>query len=249
MRQRTKLDKEARRRFLSLPERKQFDMMALLPMESRIQLASDRAVGLLGEAAFAAAVGKSMKQVSRYGARDDFPFSFLTKLAEAADIPLSWLTRTVEQGPTTAMEEGLVSIPFLDLAGSPDAGTLDEVRRRPGEFLRIHQDRIARRLPGWATSQQVVGMLDGFGDHMEPTFPPNAIAIVVRSPPWAAVAGGGVFVLGSGNRKLLVRRLQASPDGDLVVSSDNKAYSHNAETIPAAEAEDRINVQGQVFSI
>ena len=58
------------------------------------------------------------------------------------------------------------------------------------------------------------------------------------------VSAGGVFVIAVAGM-IMVKRLQIMLDGDLKISSDNRAY--DPETVPAAERDDKVIVHGRVF--
>jgi phage repressor protein C with HTH and peptisase S24 domain len=72
----------------------------------------------------------------------------------------------------------------------------------------------------------------------------NWIHIIETGIDAESIAAGGVFVLTIAGM-IMIKHLQIMLNGDLKISSDNKAY--DPETIPADERDEKVIIHGWVF--
>ncbi len=210
-----------------------------MSVAERLQFGLARARNKFGDSV-TSSLGKSDKQISRYLAGADFPFSFVQALSQIAEIPIGWFAGepAIAEGP-----EGRVLVPRYDVRASAGAGAL-VLTEDVAEYLSVGREWLRRALPSWAPPNAVVGILEGAGDSMEPTIRDGDLLMVVQGVEWRTVELGGIFVLSVDDRVLL-KRLEILQNGDLNIISDNKAYS--PWIVKMEEIDYRVQIHGFVF--
>ena len=169
------------------------------------------------------------------------------KIADANDVTVDWLAgrkAPAREGPVLA-PQGSVIVPRYETQASAGGGAL-VISENISEYMTVGRDWLRKNLPSWAPPNAIVGVLEGSGDSMWPTIHDGDLIMVVQDVERRIVERGGIFVFSLDDR-LLLKRLQVLASGDLRILSDNKAYE--AETIPAAELDQRLIVHGQVFFV
>ena len=178
-------------------------------------------------------------------------FDFLLRLRQKTDIDINWLLTGVaeeEEQKTYAVPgfgkeqtQAHVLLPRYDIQASAGHGAFAD-RQEAADHLIVSRDWLSR----YVRDAGRVVVVEAHGDSMEPTIRHGDLLMVEMGVDRenVAAAGGGVFVIAVAGM-IMVKRLQVMLDGDLTISSDNRAY--RAETVLAAERDDKVIVHGRVF--
>lgn len=142
--------------------------------------------------------------------------------------------------PTTGMmPSGLFLIPRYDVQASAGNGALAISDAVSDRFM-VTRDWLSR----YVHPNDRVGLIEARGDSMEPTIQDgDTLLINFNFGGRDAILHGGVFVI-TLEGALLVKRLQITMGGELLIISDNPAYE--TERLPRATAEERLIVHARV---
>lgn len=168
---------------------------------------------------------------------------FLGLLRERIGADINWLITGEGNGSTTpaVLSQNLlhqVSIPRYAIHASAGGGAVvlsEEVE----EYFTVSPDWLSRYLPTGAKA----GIIEARGDSMEPTIADGDILLLDFSIESSVVNDGGVFVI-SVDGVLLVKRLQVTVDGHILIRSDNDLYEQ--EKVTREFADERITVHAKV---
>ncbi len=175
-------------------------------------------------------------------------------MAEAAGVSVAWLIGESEDRDygdlyhhavlgfakdSTNDTQAHVSLPRYNIQASAGHGAFAD-SQEVADHLTVSRAWLGR----YVSSAARVVIIEARGDSMEPTIRHGDLLMVEMGVERENVAAGGVFVVAVAGM-IMVKRLQIMLDGDLTISSDNRAY--RAETVPAAERDDKIIVHGRVF--
>jgi len=167
---------------------------------------------------------------------------FLGLLRERIGADINWLITGEGNGSTTPAVLGKnlhqVSIPRFAIQASAGGGSVvlsEEVE----DYFTVSRDWLSRYLPKGAKA----GIIEARGDSMEPTIADGDILILDFSIDSSVVNDGGVFVI-SVDGVLLVKRLQVTVDGHILIRSDNDLYEQ--EKVTREFADESITVHAKV---
>ncbi|MEQ1889728.1 MAG: S24 family peptidase [Alphaproteobacteria bacterium] len=169
-------------------------------------------------AADAANVGKST--FSRWIAGNDPSFEALARLADSVGLSLDWLASGRGEMHRSAGGGGadtFILVPQYDVQAAAGAGAIP-ADEGPLGFLSFRRDWVRRTLGANPASLAVI---TATGDSMEPTVRQGDLLLIDLSQ--AGVTENGVYVL-EREGALLVKRLQFTLEGGLLVHSDNPVY-------------------------
>ena len=164
-------------------------------------------------------------------------WAVLERIAAVTGANLSALT-SGEAGLLLSSRD-LVSIPRCDIQASAGHGAFSD-SQEVIDHLTVSRQWLNR----YVRNGDSVVVIEARGDSMEPTIRHGDLLMVEMGAERENVAAGGVFVIAVAGM-IMVKRLRIMLDGDLTISSDNRAYG--PETVPAAERDDKVVVHGQVF--
>lgn len=166
-------------------------------------------------------------------------------IAAAYGVSLDWLAGRDFAGGFAedvslfeAAPSATVSLPRFTVQASAGAGALVQSEEIVDRFV-VSRDWLARYVPAGARA----GVIEARGDSMEPTIRDGDILLVNFDIDRTAVDGGGVFVI-TVDGALLVKRLQATVDGAILILSDNDLYQ--PERVTRDFADERMTVHAQV---
>ena len=154
-------------------------------------------------------------------------YNGMKKLAELAGISLDWLTFDEYEPP---LEEGLVTIPYLDLS-TPETRIID------GHDFAVHKD-WSRAVLGIEPEKLAMIMADS--DSMLPTIISGDIVLLDTAT--TAFTTDAIYLFRLHNAYVL-RRVQTLTDGTILLKPDNPAYRE--ESLSRQEAA-KISVAGMV---
>tara|TARA_R110002020_G_scaffold47651_1_gene135552 strand:+ start:9074 stop:9763 length:690 start_codon:yes stop_codon:yes gene_type:complete len=192
---------------------------------------------------FAAEIGVADATLGNYLRGEREPsYDFLRRLRERRGVDINWLITGEGKGAKThAVRHEIsnqVTIPRYAIQASAGGGAVvlsEEVE----DHFTVSRDWLARYLPKGAK----VGIIEARGDSMEPTIADGDILILNFSIDSSVVNDGGVFVI-SVDGVLLVKRLQVTVDGHILIRSDNDLYEQ--EKVTREFADERITVHAKV---
>lgn len=177
--------------------------------------------------------------------------SDLESIANVLNLSLDWLVRgagsperskigksDVAGQPIDQVAAIAVSIPRYAIHASAGGGAVvlsEEVE----DYFTVSPDWLSRYLPKGAKA----GIIEARGDSMEPTIADGDILLLDFSIESSVVNDGGVFVI-SVDGALLVKRLQVTVDGHILIRSDNDLYEQ--EKVTREFADERITVHAKV---
>ncbi len=165
--------------------------------------------------------------------------SDIEAIAKATGANIDWLvTGNGEGGELPADSARYVSLPRYAVQASAGGGALVLSEEVNGTFT-VGRDWLARYVPPGSKT----GIIEARGDSMEPTIFDGDILLLNFSIDRSAVDGGGVFVI-TVDGSLLVKRLQVTLDGHVLVLSDNDNYE--TEKVTREYADERMIVHAQV---
>lgn len=183
----------------------------------------------------AKAAGRSTDAVGDWVAGRRVPaFDVLARMAHVKSVSLEWLASS--KGPKLAGElvpAGQVAdfsyIPRYSIRAGAGSGQLVEAENLLG-FLAFRTDWIRTRL---RRNPANLAVLEAFGDSMHPTIADGDIMLVDLSE--ERVRGPAIYVILAGN-EAIVKRIELTLEGWLVVKSDNPAYE--TRTLKGDQAEE-----------
>ena len=177
--------------------------------------------------------------------------SDLESIANCLELSLDWLImgtgapersqggKSDQANQTIAQfAANLVTIPRYAIHASAGGGAVvlsEEVE----DYFTVSRDWLGRYLPKGAKA----GIIEARGDSMEPTIADGDILLLDFSISSSVVNDGGVFVI-SVDGVLLVKRLQVTIDGHILIRSDNDLYEQ--EKVTREFADERITVHAKV---
>lgn len=192
---------------------------------------------------FAEALGVAEQTLGNYVRGEREPsYDFLRRLRENHSVDINWLI-TGEIG-VEAQVQGIakqthqITIPRYAIHASAGGGAV-VLSQEVEDYFTVSRDWIARYLPQGAKA----GVIEARGDSMEPTIADGDILLLNFSIDNSAVNDGGVFVI-SVDGVLLVKRLQVTVDGHILIRSDNSLYEQ--ERVTREFADERISVHAKV---
>ena len=198
----------------------------------------EAAAAVGGQKALAELVDVSERSMSDYAGDKSSPqWAVLERIAAVTGASLSALTAG-EAGLLLSSRD-LVSVPRYDIQASAGHGAFAD-RQEAADHLIVSREWLGR----YVRDAGRVVVIEARGDSMEPTVRHGDLLMVEMNVDGDHVSAGGVFVLTIAGM-IMVKRLQIMLDGDLKISSDNRAY--DPETVPAAERDDKVIVHGRVF--
>lgn len=180
-------------------------------------------------------VGHAPKTLQNWISGNTVPaFDVLAQLAEAKKVSLQWLA--TGKGPMRdgdVVPAGVVAdfsyIPRYAVRAGAGSGQLVESENLLG-FLAFRTDWIRTRL---RRNPAHLAVLEAFGDSMHPTIADGDIMLVDLSE--ERVRGPAIYVILAGN-EAIVKRIELTMEGWLVVKSDNPAYE--TRTLKGEQAEE-----------
>ncbi|WP_290776690.1 S24 family peptidase [Hoeflea sp.] len=192
---------------------------------------------------FAEEIGISNSALGYYVRGEREPsYDFLKRLRLARGVDINWLITgdgNSDAKPVTSSKvPNQVTIPRYAIHASAGGGAVvlsEEVE----DYFTVSPNWLARYLPKGARA----GIIEARGDSMEPTIADGDILILNFSIDSSAVNDGGVFVI-SVDGVLLVKRLQVTVDGHILIRSDNDLYEQ--EKVTREFADERITVHAKV---
>lgn len=192
---------------------------------------------------FADEIGVSSRTLGNYLRGEREPsYDFLRRLRTACGADINWLITgegTAERAPSVRGEApNPVSIPRYAIQASAGDGAV-VLSQEIEDFFTVSPDWLARYLPKGAKA----GIIEARGDSMEPTIADGDILLLDFSISSSVVNDGGVFVI-SVDGALLVKRLQVTVDGHILIRSDNDLYEQ--EKVTREFADERIKVHAKV---
>jgi phage repressor protein C with HTH and peptisase S24 domain len=169
-------------------------------------------------------------------------YDFLRRLRAVRGVDINWLItgegKSDVKPASRHKASNQVAIPRYAIHASAGGGAVvlsEEVE----DYFTVSPDWLGRYLPKGGK----VGIIEARGDSMEPTIADGDILILNFSIDSSAVNDGGVFVI-SVDGVLLVKRLQATVDGHILIRSDNDLYEQ--EKVTREFADERITVHAKV---
>lgn len=111
--------------------------------------------------------------------------------------------------------------------------------------ISVTNEWINRRLPS-ITTKRNLAVIEAYGRSMEPTLMSGDLLVVDTGVHDAKI--DGIYILQRLNTpepEIMVKRLQRTLDGGLIVRSDNRA-EYDPETVPATEIAERVRIIGRV---
>lgn len=192
---------------------------------------------------FADEIGVSSRTLGNYLRGEREPsYDFLRRLRTACGADINWLiTGEGNGGAKPAALSKIphqVAIPRYAIQASAGGGSVvlsEEVE----DYFTVSNDWLSRYLPTGAKA----GIIEARGDSMEPTIADGDILILDFSIDRSVVNDGGVFVI-SVDGALLVKRLQVTVDGHILIRSDNDLYEQ--EKVTREFADEQITVHAKV---
>lgn len=168
------------------------------------------------------------------------------RIADALGTSIDWLSGKgpwdigFAEGNQAAYEAPLatVSLPRFTVQASAGGGALVQSEEIVDRFV-VSRDWLARYVAPGARA----GIIEARGDSMEPTIRDGDILLLDFDIDRAAIDAGGVFVI-TVDGALLVKRLQATVDGAILVLSDNDYYQ--PERLTREFADERMTVHARV---
>jgi len=203
-----------------------------------------------GQSALVREIGISRGALANYIAGTTSPqVETVELISKASGIDLAWLLTGgggEDQQKTYAVPgfgkeqtQSHVSLPRYDIQASAGHGAFAD-RQEAADYLIVSRNWLSR----YVRNGDRVVVIEAHGDSMEPTVRHGDLLMVEMGAERDHVAAGGVFVIAVAGM-IMVKRLRIMLDGDLTISSDNRAY--DPETVPAAERDDKVIVHGRVF--
>lgn len=192
---------------------------------------------------FADEIGVSSRTLGNYLRGEREPsYDFLRRLRTACGADINWLI--TGEGPAERAHAvrgeapNQVSIPRYAIQASAGDGAV-VLSQEIEDFFTVSPDWLSRYLPKGAKA----GIIEARGDSMEPTIADGDILLLDFSISSSVVNDGGVFVI-SVDGALLVKRLQVTVDGHILIRSDNDLYEQ--EKVTREFADERITVHAKV---
>lgn len=192
---------------------------------------------------FAQKIGVSSRTLGNYLRGEREPsYEFLRRVRTICGADINWLI-TGEGTPGTSPVAWVgstdqVAIPRYSFKPSAPEGpfTLSSDNE---PYLSVPRAWLARHLPEGARP----GIMEATGDTMEPTIADGDLLLLDLSIDRSAIKDGGVFVISIDNTPL-VKRLQVTADGHILIRSDNDLYEQ--ERVTREFADERITVHAKV---
>lgn len=136
-------------------------------------------------------------------------------------------------------------IPHMNVMAKGGGGGLAPVHEYVIGSISVTNEWINRRLPS-ITTRQNLAVIEAYGRSMEPTLMSGDLLVIDTGVHDARV--DGIYILQRLNTpepEIMVKRLQRTLDGGLIVRSDNRA-EYDPETVPASEVNERVRIIGRV---
>ncbi len=150
------------------------------------------------------------------------------------------------QPESHATECATFPIPHLNGRAKGGGGGLAPASEYVVGSITVTIDWIRRELPA-ITNRGNLAVIEAYGDSMEPTLHSGDLLVVDTGIHQADV--DGVYILARANTaepEIMVKRLQRTRDGGLIIKSDNPIYE--PERVPHKELEE-VDVRGRVVWI
>jgi SOS-response transcriptional repressor LexA len=169
--------------------------------------------GKLTQQAFADSIGVSKRSVIRYEKEDRLPDAeVIARICDRYQVDPIWLL--TGQQP---MGLNYVYIPRFDINASAGPGSFVELEPEP-DVIAVNRDWLRDELH---VNPAHVNMIDVRGDSMQPTMMDGDVLLVTSQ---IDQIRDGIYVLRF-DGLLMVKRLQRQPKGQVMVTSDNPAYT------------------------
>jgi len=192
---------------------------------------------------FAQEIGVSSRTLGNYLRGEREPsYDFLRRVRTICGADINWLiTGEGTPGASPAAQAGStdqVAIPRCSFKPSAPDGPLT-LSSDNEPYLSVPRAWLSRYLPEGARP----GIMEASGDTMDPTIADGDLLLLNISVDRSAIKDGGVFVI-SIDGSLLVKRLQVTADGHILIRSDNDLYEQ--EKVTREFADERITVHAKV---
>lgn len=215
---------------------------------ARVRLLVNR-VG--GSAELARRARLSRQMVDKYAAGSEPSRESLLALARAGEVSLEWLA--AGEGPMQKRErrativadappgDGYIALPRYDVQASAGVGT-PVLSEEVVDWVYFKADWLRRTL-GLNPAQ--LTLIEAVGDSMAPGIEDGDLLLVDVNQP--ALKGDGVYVLAMDDTLagLMVKRVELTPHGGLVISSDNTRAGYGRYEIRPGDLE-AIRLVGRV---
>ncbi len=136
-------------------------------------------------------------------------------------------------------------IPHMNGMAKGGSGGLAPAHEYVIGSISVTNEWINRRLPS-ITTKRNLAVIEAYGRSMEPTLVSGDLLVVDTGVHDAKI--DGIYILQRLNTpepEIMVKRLQRTLDGGLIVRSDNRA-EYDPETVPASEIAERVRIIGRV---
>lgn len=191
---------------------------------------------------FAEIVGMHHSSVGNYERGDrKIDVDTLILLHERTGADLNWLLTGEGSALTAGVQQaaGMVPIPHYEVSASAGNGAV-VLSQDVTDYFSVSRDWLSRIAPPNAN----LGILEARGDSMSPTIRDGDVLVVNFDIDDYAVADGGVFVL-SFDGMLVVKRVQITMEGQVLVISDNERYE--TERLDREYADEKMTVHAKVI--
>lgn len=175
---------------------------------------------------------------------------FTAQLAALYGVSPQWLaTGRGEKNPGVnrmRVDSGdMTVIPHMNGKAKGGTGGLAPANEYIIDSISVTNEWINRRLFS-ITAKRNLAVIEAYGRSMEPTLVSGDLLVVDTGVNDAKV--DGIYILQRLNTpepEIMVKRLQRTLDGGLIVRSDNRA-EYDPETVPASEVNERVRIIGHV---
>jgi phage repressor protein C with HTH and peptisase S24 domain len=197
-----------------------------------------------GSAELARRAGLSRQMVEKYAGGSEPSRENLIALARAGGVSLEWLAAgagPMERGETggcTANKvaeeppgDGYIALPRYDVRASAGVG-VPVLSEEVVDWIYFKAEWLRRTL-GLSPSQ--LALIEAVGDSMSPGIEDGDLLLVDVGQP--VLKGDGVYVLAMDDTMigLMVKRVEITPHGGLVISSDNQRAGYGRYEIARSE--------------
>jgi len=208
-----------------------------------------------GLAQFARRVGMSESQASQIVGKNPtrgIGNVIAPRIEQAFGKPPGWLDRdhssTLKEQEANYDLPRSTTIPHFDIRAKGGSGGLAPENEYVIRSISVSNEWIKRRLPAITSLQNLV-IIEAYGRSMEPTLMSGDLLVVdtgVRE-----VRIDGIYILERLNTpelEIMVKRVQRTLEGGLIIMSDNKT-EYMPELVPPHEIHSRVRVAGRVVWI
>lgn len=165
--------------------------------------------------------------------------------AMTIDAPIEHMVETNHYAMETRQE---IIIPHINGRAKGGSGGLAPMHEYIVGSISVTASWLHKRLPS-ITAKSNLAVIEAYGRSMEPTLSSGDLMIVDTGVREAKV--NGVYILLRKNTvepELMVKRLQLTLDGGMIVRSDNRA-EYDPETVAAHEVAEKVQILGRVVWI